>query len=137
MQAEKHAQIEKKKEAIKAVKAETKWSRLKLLREELVDRENRLMTTRSFIALEWVESKQNKLVAINCRKESEFTNLKEIQLNLNIHLLQQQKKNLGGMRIMDKIFYQCVLIAVVNHPSLFDGRTGSASCLSHRLYHPH
>lgn len=92
MQAEKHAQIEKKKEAIKAVKAETKWSRLKLLREELVDRENRLMTTRSFIALEWVESKQNKLVAINCRKESEFTNLKEIQLNLNIHLLQQQKK---------------------------------------------
>lgn len=34
-------------------------------------------------------------------------------------------------------FYQCVLIAVVNHPSFLDSCAGSPSCLPHRLNHPH
>lgn len=35
------------------------------------------------------------------------------------------------------VAYQCVLVAVVNHPSFFNGRAGSTRRLPHRLDHPH
>lgn len=33
--------------------------------------------------------------------------------------------------------YQCVLVAVVNHPSFLNGCAGATGRLSDRLHHPH
>jgi len=56
-------------------------------------------------------------------------------LNLNVH--PRQPATRCSSESDDERVYQSVLIVVVDHPALLDGRAGPTGRLSHRLHHPH
>lgn len=91
-----------------------------------------------------IESKQNNLAAANAQGKEREPGVDELRgKRTKVHLFGSYNRAGGlgkqqqGNHNLGDVLYQCVLVAVVNHPSFFDGRAGATGRLPHRLNNPH